>query len=140
MGYLFDIEILKLSKQHDTTTITSKIRTQAISNLCLKMNGLSSANFFSLFYFLFCAGFLLQSREFIGAGLTPENILSRWLDTDYNSENIHFIQHHIVKTSGTLIIHLSLPLIYLFGYSYFSLVVDGSFDTIDDLIEVYPPF
>jgi len=83
---------------------------------------------------------LLQSREFIGAGLTPENILSRWLDTDYNSENIHFIQHHIVKTSGTLIIHLSLPLIYLFGYSYFSLVVDGSFDTIDDLIEVYPPF
>ena len=102
--------------------------------------GLSSANFFSLFYLLFCAGFLLQSREFIGAGLTPENILSRWLETDYNSENVQFIQHHIVKTSGTLIIHLSLPLIYLFGYSYFSLVVDGSFDTIDDLIEVYPPF
>ena len=104
------------------------------------MTPVSSANFFSLFYFLFCLGFLLQSREFIGVGLTPENILSRWLETDQNSENVQFIQHHIVKTSGTLIIHLSLPMIYLFGYSYFSLVVDGDFDTIEDLIEVYPPF
>ena len=86
--------------ENDTYTVTSKIRTQAISSL--KMNGVSSANFFSLFYFLFCAGFLLQSREFIGAGLTPENILSRWLDTDYNSENVHFIQHHIGKPNFLL--------------------------------------
>ena len=39
-----------------------------------------------------------------------------------------------------MIIHLCLPLIYLFGYSYFALVVDASFNTIDDLIDTYPPF
>ena len=36
-------------------------------------------------------GFVLQSREFIGAGLTPENILSRWLQNS-NSEEVQFIQ------------------------------------------------
>ena len=41
------------------------------------MEQVSSANFFTLFYILFTLGFLLQSREFIGAGLTPANILSR---------------------------------------------------------------
>ena len=69
-----------------------------------------------------------------------ELVIYRWLETDQNSENIQFIQHHIVRSAGTMIIHLCLPLIYLFGYSYFALVVDASFDTIDDLIDTYPPF
>ena len=72
------------------------------------MAPVSSANFFSLFYILFSLGFLLQSREFIGAGLTPSNILSRWLETDQNSENIQFIQHHIGLAK----------LIILIGYDY----------------------
>ena len=69
-----------------------------------------------------------------------ELVIYRWLETDQNSENIQFIQHHIVRSAGTMIIHLCLPLIYLFGYSYFALVVDASFNTIDDLIDTYPPF
>lgn len=99
----------------------------------------SSSAFFSLFYFLFSAGFILQSKEFIGAGITPENILARWLQNG-NDEQVQLIQHQIVKTSGTFIIHCCLPLLYLFGYSYFSLVVDGDFPTVNDLIEAYPPF
>ena len=39
-----------------------------------------------------------------------------------------------------MIIHLCLPLIYLFGYSYFALVVDASFHTVENLIDTYPPF
>lgn len=99
----------------------------------------SSSAFFTLFYFLFSVGFVLQSKEFVGAGITPESILSRWLQ-HANDEEVQLIQHQIVKTSGTFIIHACLPLLYLFGYSYFSLVVDGDFHTINDLIEVYPPF
>ena len=99
----------------------------------------SSSSFYTLFYILFTLGFVLQSREFIGAGLTPENLLSRWLQNT-NSEEVQFIQHHIVRSSGTLIIHCSLPLIYLLGYCYFVLVVDNDFDSIEELIDVYPPF
>ena len=99
----------------------------------------SSANFFTLFYALFCLGFVLQSREFVGVGLSPDAILSRWLENT-NSEEVQFIQHHIVKSTGTLIIHLSLPLIYLIGYTYFSLIVDNTFDSVGELLDVYPPF
>ena len=51
----------------------------------------TSTSFYTLFYFIFTLGFVLQSREFIGAGLTPENILSRWLHNS-NSEEVQFIQ------------------------------------------------
>ncbi len=99
----------------------------------------SACVMFSMFYAMFSAGFLLQSKEFIGAGLTPENVLSRWLQNT-NSEEVQFIQHHIVKTAGTLILHCSIPLIYLFGYSYFSLVVDGSYESVEELREALPVF
>ena len=50
----------------------------------------TSTSFYTLFYFIFTLGFVLQSREFIGAGLTPENILSRWLQIklEGNSRNV----------------------------------------------------
>ena len=94
---------------------------------------------FTLFYAIFSAGFLLQSKEFIGAGLTPENVLSRWLQNT-NNEDVQFIQHHIVRTTGTLILHCCLPLIYLFGYSYFSLIVDGDYKTVEHLMNNVPMF
>ena len=47
---------------------------------------------------------------------------------------------HIVRSSGTLIIHCSLPLLYLLGYMYFSLIVDEQFYSFDELVKVYPPF
>jgi hypothetical protein len=99
----------------------------------------TSSVFFTMFYAMFVAGFLLQSREFIGAGLSPQNILSRWLQHT-NSEEVQFVQHHIVRTSGTLILHCALPLIYLFGYSYFALVVDDTYSTVDQLMADLPPF
>lgn len=76
---------------------------------------ISAAQFFSIFYFIFSLGFVLQSKEFIGAGLTPENFLSKWLQ-DTNAEDVQFIQHHVVKSTGTLIIHCCLPLVYLLCY------------------------
>lgn len=99
----------------------------------------TSTSFYTLFYFIFTLGFVLQSREFIGAGLTPENILSKWLQ-DSNSEEVQFIQHHIVRTAGTLIIHCSLPFLYLIGYMYFAIIVDEAFDSVQELFATYPPF
>ena len=57
---------------------------------------ISAAQFFSIFYFIFSLGFVLQSKEFIGAGITPDNFLSKWLQNT-NAEDVQFIQHHIVK-------------------------------------------
>ena len=76
---------------------------------------ISAAQFFSIFYFIFSLGFVLQSKEFIGAGITPENFLGKWLQ-NANAEDVQFIQHHVVKSTGTLIIHCCLPLVYLVLY------------------------
>ena len=77
---------------------------------------IDSVSFFTLFYALFCLGFVFQSREFIGAGLSPEQIFSTWIPT----EDIQFIEHHMLKNSFTLILHSALPWIYLFIYAFIS--------------------
>ena len=100
------------------------------------MVDLDSTSYFSLFYILFCLGFVLQSREFVGVGLSPENLLGKWIPV----EDILFIQHHISKSCGCLILHLSLPFLYLLGYLYFSIIVDESFDSYEELALNFPLF
>jgi hypothetical protein len=35
----------------------------------------TSSIFFVIFYALFCLGFVLQFKEFVGIGLSPDNLL-----------------------------------------------------------------
>ncbi len=62
---------------------------------------------FSIFYALFCAGFVLQFREFRGAGLSPENLLSGLIAC---SEEVTLVEFHLRKASFTLLAHATLPL------------------------------
>ena len=68
----------------------------------------SSSVIFSLFYFIFCLGFVYQSKEFDSAGLSPEAILSYndWI----GSEEVRFFSYHMKRTAGTLVLHSMLPL------------------------------
>lgn len=93
---------------------------------------------FSLFYIVFSLGFVYQFKEFVGAGLSPDNLLSigDWI----GSEEIRFVDYHIRRTAGTLVLHSFLPLGYLMGYSYFTSIVDGNHHSIWSFWEYWPSF
>lgn len=93
---------------------------------------------FTLFYSLFCTGFVYQSKEFSGAGITPENFLSccDWI----GSEDIRFVHYHLKRTAGTILIHSFLPLGYLLGYSYFTSVIDGNHGSMTEFWNHWPIF
>jgi len=79
---------------------------------------------FSIFYSVFCTGFLCQFREFRGSGLSPEALLATgdWL----GSEQIRFLRYHMKRTAGTFVIHSLLPPVYLLTLSYISVTMDLS--------------
>jgi len=91
---------------------------------------------FSIFYFVFSLGFVFQFKEFIGLGLTADNLLSfrDWV----GSEEISFIQYNLRKTSGNLILYALLPLGYLLGYSYITTVIDENYSSMDDFWRNWP--
>jgi hypothetical protein len=93
---------------------------------------------FTLFYGLFCTGFVYQSKEFSGAGISPENFLSYrgWM----GSEEIRFVYYHLKRTAGTMIIHSFLPFVYLIGYSYFTSVIDGNHASMTEFWQHWPVF
>jgi len=93
---------------------------------------------FSLFFMVFCTGFLCQFREFRGAGLSPEAFLSigDWL----GSEEIRFVRYHMKRTAGTLVLHSLLPIAYFLGYSYLSVVMDHSHPSMASFWEESPWF
>jgi len=93
---------------------------------------------FTLFYAIFCTGFVCQFREFCGAGLSPESVLS-WGDW-VGSEEIRFFHYHMKRTAGTLLIHSLLPLGYFLGYSYLSVVMDHSHHTMEHFWQDNPLF
>lgn len=64
---------------------------------------------FSLFYLLVAFGIIYPPTEFVSAGFTISAIFAKYLQ----SENEHFIQHHIRRTSLNVFIHSVLPLGYV---------------------------
>lgn len=90
----------------------------------------SGSVIFSIFYFIFCLGFVYQSREFNSAGLSPEALLTYndWI----GSEEIRFFSYHMKRTAGTLVLQSLLPLGYLVCFSYFSVVLDNHFSSFTD--------
>jgi len=82
----------------------------------------SSGILFTIFYFLFCLGFVYQAKEFIGFGLSPEILLG--LGDWVGAEEITFIEFQLRKTSGTLVLYALLPLGYVAGYSYATVSLD----------------
>ena len=52
-------------------------------------------------------GFIYQSKEFSGAGLSPEIFLSYndWI----GSEELRFFVYHMKRTAGSMVIHSLLP-------------------------------
>jgi len=96
----------------------------------------SASAVFSIFYFIFCLGFIYQSREFDSAGISPEAILSYndWI----GSEEITFFSYHMKRTAGTLCLWSLLPLGYLLCYSYLTVVLDGNYSSIPEFWESEP--
>ncbi|XP_077465957.1 E3 ubiquitin-protein ligase TM129 [Stigmatopora argus] len=66
---------------------------------------------FTLAYTVFSVCFVFTPNEFRSAGLTIQNLFSSWL----GSEDMDFIQHHIKRSSTTLLVHCALPLGYYLG-------------------------
>lgn len=97
----------------------------------------SSSIVFSLFYTVFCTGFLYQAKEFIGAGLSPESLLS--INDWIGSEEMRFFKYHMKRTAGTMVLHSLLPFGYMFGYSYF-VTVDKNYSTMIDFWTAWPTF
>merc|ERR550519_1797343 len=93
---------------------------------------------FSHFYAVFCTGFIYQSKEFSGAGLSPEVLLSYkdWI----GSEELRFFSYHMKRTAGTMVIHCILPAGYLLGYSYFTSIVDRNHPSMADFWDHWPVF
>ena len=89
---------------------------------------------FSLFYFLFSMGLIFQFKEFAAIGLSPENLLSSILI----SEELRFVHHHMIKSSGTLVIHSLIPATFIVGYSYFTTYVDGNHPSVTDFLDHWP--
>ena len=52
-------------------------------------------------------GFIYQSKEFSGAGLSPEIFLSYndWI----GSEEMRFFSYHMKRTAGSMVLHSLLP-------------------------------
>ena len=93
---------------------------------------------FSLFYFLFSMGLIFQFKEFAAIGLSPENLLSSIPLTNLISEELRFVHHHMIKSSGTLVIHSLIPATYIVGYSYFTTYVDGNHPSVTDFLDHWP--
>jgi len=93
---------------------------------------------FSLFYAVFCTGFIYQSKEFSGAGLSPEVFLSYndWI----GSEELRFFTYHMKRTAGSMVIHSLLPAGYLLGYSYFTSIIDRNYPTMSHFWTAWPVF
>jgi len=93
---------------------------------------------FSLFYAVFCTGFIYQSKEFSGAGLSPEIFLSYndWI----GSEELRFFVYHMKRTAGSMVIHSLLPAGYLVGYSYFTSIIDMNHPTMYHFWAHWPVF
>jgi len=93
---------------------------------------------FSLFYAVFCTGFIYQSKEFSGAGLSPEIFLSYndWI----GSEEMRFFSYHMKRTAGSMVLHSLLPAGYLLGYSYFTSIIDRNHPTMADFWAHWPVF
>ncbi|XP_012713438.1 E3 ubiquitin-protein ligase TM129 isoform X1 [Fundulus heteroclitus] len=66
---------------------------------------------FTLAYTVFAICLIFTPNEFRAAGLTIQNVFSPWL----GSEDIGFIEHHLRRTSLTILIHSALPLGYYLG-------------------------
>ncbi|KAA0709094.1 E3 ubiquitin-protein ligase TM129 [Triplophysa tibetana] len=69
---------------------------------------------FSLVYIVLSLCFVFTPNEFRSAGFTVQHMFSGWL----GSEDISFIQHHIKRTTLTLIVHCFLPLGYYIGMCF----------------------
>eukprot|EP00092_Neocalanus_flemingeri_P031314 GFUD01034010.1.p1 GENE.GFUD01034010.1~~GFUD01034010.1.p1 ORF type:complete len:413 (-),score=79.34 GFUD01034010.1:82-1263(-) len=93
---------------------------------------------FSLFYAVFCTGFIYQSKEFSGAGLSPEIFLSYndWI----GSEELRFFNYHMKRTAGSMVLHSLLPAGYFLGYSYFTSIIDGNHSNMSDFWAHWPVF
>ena len=61
---------------------------------------------FTLFYILFCAGFVLQFREFSGLGLSPEAMLSSWISC---TEDMQIIEFNMRRCAATVVLQAALP-------------------------------
>jgi len=99
----------------------------------------TSTFMFNAFYAIFALGFLLQFKEFYSFGLSPENLLSSWIQC---SEDTQMVEFQLRRSCAALMTHSSLPLgtsycsihlitsslVYLVGRFYFSIVVDGQYD------------
>lgn len=96
----------------------------------------TSSAIFSIFYFIFCLGFVYQSREFYSAGISPEAILSYndWI----GSEEVRFFSYNMKRTAGTLVLQSLLPLGYVATYSYMTVVMDKMYPSIAEFWNIYP--
>lgn len=65
----------------------------------------TSLLFYTLFYIIVSACFVLRTTEFVSNGVTVENLFETVIDKEYNN----FIMHHIKRTSYTIIAHSCLP-------------------------------
>ena len=84
---------------------------------------------FGIFFGLFSLCFVTQALEFNAAGLSPEGllVLVGWLGHGVvdegieasGSEELNFLQFHIRKTAGTMVVFSLIPLFYLIGNYYF---------------------
>ena len=70
------------------------------------MSQVSADFIFTLVYLLISACLVVPPNEFRSAGLTVQNVLSSWL----GSEELHFVQYHIKRTTATILFHAVLPL------------------------------
>ncbi|XP_050533820.1 E3 ubiquitin-protein ligase TM129 [Daktulosphaira vitifoliae] len=66
---------------------------------------------YTLFYIIVSICFVFKTTEFVSNGLTVENLFENFVGKEYDN----FIVHHIKRTSLTIIIHSSIPLVYLLG-------------------------
>jgi len=98
----------------------------------------TSSAIFSIFYFIFCLGFVYQSREFRSAGISPEAILSYndWI----GSEEVRFFSFNMKRTAGTLVLQSLLPFGYLITYSYMTVVMDKVYPSFSQFWDTMPLF
>lgn len=89
---------------------------------------------FTIFFIVFTISFVFQFKEFSAIGLSPENLLSSVLI----SEELRFVHHHMIKTSGTIVIHSLLPAVFLVGYTYFTIFVDGNYESTTEFFDNWP--
>jgi hypothetical protein len=64
---------------------------------------------FTLLYLLLCFGLIYPPSEFVGIGLTIDQLFSSYLV----AESIEFVQHHIKRINLTLLLHSFLPQLYI---------------------------